>query len=154
MLKPKTIYRAENYIFNNGTSKAKFFVILVTDEDNILLLSLTTSKSKLPVKYEISQGCAHFDNQDGYGHSYIWNENQIIGKKGFAFPLKTYLQLEFKSQLIEITGDLLKANHVTKQVIECDELIDTEYITLLNCLLKSRYLKRKYFTIIQKIISS
>ena len=85
-----------------------------------------------------------FDDDRGYGYSYIWNPDTVIGSNNFSFPLRTYIQLEFKAHLIEVNSALLIEKYVSEELQECSCLFDKEYSTLLQCLLKSKYLKNKY----------
>ncbi|TAG59431.1 MAG: hypothetical protein EAZ27_00665 [Cytophagales bacterium] len=154
MLKPEFIYKAQNFIFSDGSDKTQYFVVFLIEDEHILLISLTTSKSKLPQSYNNSTGCITFNNENGYGHSYIWESKQIIGRNGFNFPLRTYLQFEFKSQLIEINEDELLKSKITNKVEECDQLQEIEYHNLLNCVHKSRFLKNKYRKRIEEILTT
>jgi hypothetical protein len=147
MIKPQHIYKAKNFIFeNNRESKPKYFVVFHIDEESILLFSLTTSQSKLPENLDSfdSEGCVFFNDERGYGHTYIIKPHKIIGHNDFCFPIRTYIQLEFRTQLKEVNSEDIIRKYVSQEVIECCEIIDNEFLLLLNCLLRSRFLKNKH----------
>ena len=156
MIKPQHIYKAKNFIFeNNQASKPKYFIIFHIDEDSTLLFSLTTSKSKLPQDLDTldAEGCIFFNDERGYGHSYIIKPHKIIGNNNFCFPIRTYIQLEFRTQLKEVnSGDILR-KYISQEITECCNIIDNEFKIILTCLLQSRFLKNKHRKQIeQKII--
>lgn len=149
MVKPQHVYRAIDFIFESPSHppKPKFFVVFHCDEDSFLLLSLTTSISKLPSDLDQPdiEGCIHFDDDRGYGHSFVWNAKRVIGDNGFSFDLRTYVQLEFRSQLMQVEESLI-SQYATSRIEECCCLNDFEFINLLGCLLNSKFLKRKHRT--------
>lgn len=153
MIKPQYIYKAKNFIFENNVSPApKYFVVFHIDEDSILLFSLTTSKSKLPSDLDLPEidGCVFFNDERGYGHSYILKQDCIIGSNNFAFTERTYIQIEFRTQLKEINSENLIEKYVTKELIECCCLFDDEFEKILICLLQSKFLKNKHKRVIQQ----
>ena len=135
MLESQFIYKAIDFVFTNGDKpKPKFFIVFHCNEENVLLLSLTTSVSKLPSDLDTLDitGCVHFNDNRGYGHSFIWNNNEVIGKNGFKFELRTYIQLEFRSHLIEEGLESFKEKFVSKRIDICDCLTDDEFCKLLK----------------------
>lgn len=153
MIKPQHIYKAKNFIFENNASPApKYFIVFHIDEESILLFSLTTSKSKLPSDLDLPEieGCVFFNDECGYGHSYILKQDYVIGSNNFAFSERTYIQIEFRTQLKEINSNNLIEKYVTKELIECCCLFDDEFDKILFCLLKSKFLKNKYKRAIQQ----
>ena len=142
MIRPQYVYRATNFIFDNGNRpKPKYFVVFHVDAESTLLLSLTTSQPKLPVDLdnEGTEGCIYFNDNRGYAHAFIWKPAQPIGTNGFCFPLRTSVQFEFRSQLIALSTDEVGAK-VTERIEECCCLLDDKFIAILECLLASRYL--------------
>lgn len=145
MVKPQYIYKAIDFIFEDSTQAPKYFVVFHTDEESTLLFSLTTSKSKLPANLDDpnTEGCVHFSDDRGYGHCYIWKPGTVIGGNGFSFSLRTYVNIEFKAQLKEVASSNI-SKQATKRIEECCCLSDSEFLNVLSCLLKSRYLKGKH----------
>lgn len=153
MIKPQYIYKAKNFIFENNVNPApKYFVVFHIDEDSTLLFSLTTSKSKLPSNLDLPEidGCVFFNDERGYGHSYILKQDCIIGSNNFAFSERTYIQIEFRTQLKEVNNEDLIEKYVTKELIECCCLFDDEFEKILSCLLQSKFLKNKHKRVIQQ----
>jgi hypothetical protein len=147
MVKPQFIYKAKDFIFENNSNPApKYFIVFHQDEEYVVLFSLTISKSKLPEELDLpnSSGCVFFNDNRGYGHSYIIPEGKVIGSNNFNFPQKTYIQIEIRAQLKEIDVDLLKGKFVTQKLIECCFIIDSEFQKIVECLLKSKFLKNKH----------
>lgn len=147
MIKPQYIYKAKNFIFENNVNPApKYFVVFHIDEESTLLFSLTTSKSKLPSDLDLPEtnGCVFFNDERGYGHSYILKQNCVIGSNDFAFTERTYIQIEFRTQLKEVNSDNLIEKYVTEELVECCCLFDDEFERILSCLLQSKFLKNKH----------
>jgi hypothetical protein len=147
MIKPQHIYKAKNFIFENSReSKPKYFVVFHIDEESVLLFSLTTSQSKLPQNLDAfeAEGCVFFNDERGYGHTYIINPQKIIGHNDFCFSIRTYIQLEFRTQLKEVNSEDILDKYVSDEIIECCKIIESEFIILMKCLLKSRFLKNKH----------
>jgi hypothetical protein len=145
MMQPQYVYRATNFIFDNSSKpKPKYFVVFHIDTESVLLLSLTTSQPKLPqdLDNESTEGCIHFNDNRGYGHAYIWKPNRTIGTNGFCFQLRTSVQFEYRSHLITLPQEQIKAK-VTHTIEECCCLLDTEFAAILDCLIASKFLTGK-----------
>jgi hypothetical protein len=157
MIKPQYIYKAKNFIFENNSEPApKYFIVFHVDEESVLLFSLTTSKSKLPSDLDSldTSGCIFFNDEQGYGHSYIILPKTIIGSNEFAFSIRTYIQIEFRTQLKEVLADELIRKYVSQELIECCCLFDNVFKEILSCLLQSRFLKNKHKKGIQQKINA
>ncbi|ADB42944.1 hypothetical protein Slin_7001 (plasmid) [Spirosoma linguale DSM 74] len=142
MIRPQYVYRATDFVFGNGGKpKPKYFVVFHIDADSILLLSLTTSKSKLPANLDddASEGCVYYNDGRGYGHAFVWKPDRAVGTNGFCFPLRTYVQFEFRSQLYMLSSSEINSK-ATHTIDECCCLLDDEFIRILECLIGSRYL--------------
>jgi hypothetical protein len=146
MIKPQYIYKAVDFVFdNNSPPKEKFFVVFHCDDEDVLLFSLTTSQPKLPESLDTpyTSGCVIFNDERGYGHAFVWKANEVIGTNGFAFRKRTYIQLEFKAQLIEVSSERIAAK-ATEKIVEYCLLLNDSFRDLLMCLAQSRYLKQKH----------
>lgn len=159
MIKAQHLYLAKDFIFRNNSTRKKYFVVFDIDESNCLLFSLTTSQSKLPTNLDTdNSGCVHFDNENGYGHTYILPEGKIIGHEDFAFQKKTYIQFEFRSDLYECDANEIQRKHITKNISECCKIHNDEFCEILKCLIRSKYLKQKQkrsiLSLIEKTTSS
>lgn len=155
MMQPQYVYRATNFIFDNASKpKPKYFVVFDVDAESTLLLSLTTSQPKLPAELDNSntEGCIHFNDLRGYGHAFIWKPNRPIGTNGFCFQLRTYVQFEFRSQLIALSKEQIEAK-VTHKIDECCCLLDNEFTAILKCILASKYLNGKQKRALQDKLS-
>lgn len=144
-MQPQYVYKATNFIFNDfNRPKPKYFVVFHVDAESTLLLSLTTSQSKLPTDLdnEDTDGCVRFDDDRGYGHAFIWKPNRSIGKNGFFFQLRTSVQFEFRSHLIALSKAQIEEK-VTHKIEECCCLSDDVFKAILECLIASRYLTGK-----------
>jgi hypothetical protein len=120
----------DNYIFSNGSSKPKYFLVIKdnVEDNNILLLSLPSSKVHVPEEFAGNHGCLNI-RQKGLG-CYIFNNSVPVTECGFKFPLMTYIYAEFvttasiasvqnayKPDEYRLIGKLLKKEH--DDIIEC-----------------------------------
>lgn len=156
MTRPQYLYRAIDFIFGeNSQPKEKFFVVFHQDEESTLLFSLTTSKSKLPSSLDNHDldGCIQCDDPRNYMHAFVWKPNVVIGTNSFAFHKRTYVQLEFRSQLYEVKADDIDSR-ATSRIVETCLLSDQEFLRLLECLVKSKYLKGKHKKALNEKIST
>jgi hypothetical protein len=101
-----------------------------------------------------TSGCIFFNDEQGYGHSYIILPKTIIGSNEFAFSIRTYIQIEFRTQLKEVLADELIRKYVSQELIECCCLFDNVFKEILSCLLQSRFLKNKHKKGIQQKINA
>lgn len=82
-----TLLYVKDYVFENGESKDKFFLILKKiSDDQKLIISLPSSQDYVPSpKYD----CV--DIPAANQSAFIFKENDIITNKNFYFDKKTYL---------------------------------------------------------------
>jgi hypothetical protein len=158
VLLPQAVYLAIDFVFETGNNppKRKYFVVLHCDEESYLLVSLTTSISKLPESLDVPGhgGCVHFNDNRGYGHCYVILSTDVIGINSYSFSApKTYIQWEMKAQVKIVTQEKL-SEQITRKVEQCCMLTDEIYKNILTCLLKSKFISKKHRLQIQERVKS
>lgn len=82
------------FIFEDGTSKPKFFVVLNNDNGLSLLASLPTSKDHIPADLDIHAGCYEYPNRGVNAYVFLAGEtvatNPLTGKP-FNFSKNTFI---------------------------------------------------------------
>lgn len=128
--------------FKNGASpKPKYFLVLGTYRENIIIASLPTSKDHIPVTLSQEYGCTN-DNERNV-NAFVFKANKRI-TECFAFPRKTFVYAE---QVDEYALNYLKGMDAN---IEDLGLLEIEvFKALIDCLIKSAMLKRKFRRIIE-----
>ncbi|HVY73523.1 MAG TPA: hypothetical protein VG890_01765 [Puia sp.] len=130
MYTPGKLIYFDPFEFENGNQKPKYFLVIKVVDGRVILASLPSSQSHLPVLQQISHGCLEIP--DSCINCYIFQAHKPITKHGWAFPLDTFMHgcwldeydishLEDKYQIegveYEIVGDL--TDEELKDIIEC-----------------------------------
>ena len=89
MYTPGKIIYFDPFFFKNGGSKPKYFLVLKVIDNNVILASLPSSQSHLPVSQKIEHGCLEIPS--GCINCYIFEANRPITKCGWSFSLNTFL---------------------------------------------------------------
>jgi hypothetical protein len=87
---PGVIIYFTPFYFSNGDSKNKYFLVLATGEDDILIASLPTSKDHIPRSIEKKHGCINDDTTRV--NCYFFEAGTVISECGrFSFERDTYV---------------------------------------------------------------
>jgi hypothetical protein len=91
MYSPKNIIYFDPYYFDNGDCKSKYFLVIKSVRNNLIIASLPTSKDHIPgYMSQESTGCI---NSDASGvNCFFFKSGDIISECGtFGFPKNTYI---------------------------------------------------------------
>ncbi|TNE71698.1 hypothetical protein EP331_08930 [bacterium] len=127
--------------FRDGsTPKNKYFIILKTLGNNLIVASLPSSQLYLPSSLSLNTNCIHVPDAD-IG-AYIFEDHVVIGQNGFAFPKRTILY----GQYIEAFDTSLILNQYPIKDIDFS-IVDTLKPSILdeviNCFTNAVTVKRK-----------
>lgn len=151
MYHPGTIIFFTPFVFKNGDTRDKYFIVLHNEDGHTIYASLPTSKDHIPSSVKIKHGC--IDLPDVNINCYRFEANQEITEDGGSFPKPTFLH---GSQLDDYPANLLR----TKYTIEKDDyevmgkLTNDEYLNIIRCFSGSNSVKSKYRKIFTKILSN
>lgn len=122
-------------------------VILQTGSDAIIA-PLTTSVNYIPTSHT-GKRCVM--DEPSRLHCYCIPDSLVVGKKGFAFPKFTYIQVQ--GNLVTRRVSELQTKYAASNAVSLvDELTDEEYSNLLYCIYKSQFVPRGIRRIIEPVI--
>ncbi|MEX0995980.1 MAG: hypothetical protein WDZ45_02895 [Flavobacteriaceae bacterium] len=138
---PFEIVYFPNFIFKNGaTPKAKFFIALKILDEEIIVVSLPTSKDFVPDNIKV-EGCIEYP--DKCISCFCFLKNTVICKgTGFKFNVDTFIY----SNSVDTYSLAKLIQHYPVQDIDYfikGALSEPYKTNLLNCLKNSHDLKRK-----------
>lgn len=146
-VKRNVIYFTPFYFLNGNTAKPKYFVVIASTAEDTIVASLPTSVNNAPLLNAIEHGCVNHDDRNF--NCYIYCKDREICDNGFAFPRTTYIygnQIDvYSTNLVEQT---YKIENVDYNIV--GSLTQQEYDALVDCIMKSKAVKRK----IKKVITS
>ena len=141
MYTPGNILYFKPFVFPNGnTPSNKYFIVLQTTRNDILIASLPTSHDHIPHMIQKKHGC--IDEPQYQVNCYCFQVGEIVTKNGFAFPLETFV---YGYQVAKFN----KTNFDSMYVVDgvdydiIGELLDDEYQSLINCIKDSGSVSRK-----------
>ncbi|OAV66868.1 hypothetical protein Barb6_02486 [Bacteroidales bacterium Barb6] len=140
MYTPGNILYFTPFHFPNGKSKDKYFLVLAHDGDDLITVSLPTSKDHIPNFLNKKHGCIN-DDQNKV-NCYYFEGGKIISEcRTFAFPLDTYV---YGEQAHTLSASLLKETYKNTDTDYkiLGRLSDSEFKSLKQCLMLSGSLKR------------
>lgn len=129
------------FLFKNGGSKPKFFLVLKVIEGNAVLASLPTSQFHLPANINIDHGCIEIP--EGCITCYVFKAGIPITKTGWFFKSETYLHGcwidDFNIATLEANYQIENVDYEIK-----GELKDDELQKIIDCFKNSSSVKKKY----------
>lgn len=144
----------KDYQFDDGSSSDKILIVLCSNQDKTAIIySLTTSKAKLPQKLE-NHGCQESDDVDV--SVYVFEAGKVIGTKNnnanqYSFDKNTFLFLH--ESIVEIPISKLTPYISSGHLSNLGRLFSTELKSLIECILKSSYVKRGIQSSIRSYLS-
>lgn len=141
MFLPRQIVYFKPFYFKNGnTSKNKYFIVLKTVDDVLIVASLPTRTCKAPALITHTHGCNN-DNARMF-NCYVFEAERQICENGFAFPLATYIYgNEIEDYSIETMKAIYPIEGIDYEII--GELATEEYNNIIDCMKQSSAVKRK-----------
>jgi hypothetical protein len=132
---PGTIVYFTPFYFSDGSSKNKYFLVLATCENSLLVASLPTSKDYIPRSIEKRHGCINDDTRRV--NCYFFKAGTIISECGrFGFERDTYV---YGEQLIFVDTHAMCSVYKKEgddYHVLC-KLSNTEFQSIRNTLLTS-----------------
>ncbi|HMV07422.1 MAG TPA: hypothetical protein PKL56_11520 [Cyclobacteriaceae bacterium] len=140
MFSPPNILKIDDFDFEReGTApKPKYMVVILKTSTDTIIAPLTTSQDYIPDNHK---GKRCVEDVPSRLHCYCIPTKLKVGKKGFMFPLDTYIQVQ--GNLMKRSISYLKTKYQAKDKVELlDELTTSEYKKLLQCIAKSQFVPR------------
>ena len=142
MLSEKTLLYFTPFFFKNGTqAKPKYFIVIKTWGNNMLLAGLPSSQKHLPPDLLKVYGC--LESPERCINCYAFEANKPVTDIGFTFPLDTYVYGqhldEYETELLE---DIYPVEGIDYEVK--GQLKEKEFNDLVNCFKNSASVKNKY----------
>ena len=130
------------FVFDNGDNpKNKYFLVLQSTEQNVILASLPTSQDHVPASLERKHGC--INRSDINFNCYLFEKGRVVCTNGFSFPKETYVY-GFRLQLFDLyVFTVQECNNETSIEVK-GRLLESEYNAVVSCLKNSTSVKRKY----------
>ncbi len=148
MFNAGTIFYVTPFYFKNGnTARNKYFIVLYSDGDNLIVASLPTRTDIIPKSLVREHGCINDINFN----CYMFEKDQIITKDiDWAFDMDTFIygvQVE-DYQITRLKFFFEKEN---KDYIVIGILTDFEYKSIIDCFSNSTAVKYKHRRYLQSI---
>lgn len=123
-------------------------IVILQTESDAIIAPLTTSVNYIPAAYA-GQRCVL--DEPSRLHCYCMPDSVVVGKKGFAFPKLTYVQVQ--GNLTARSISYLQGKYAVSNTVSLiDELTDDEYSNLLYCIYKSQFVPRGIRRMIELVI--
>lgn len=140
------LYFTPFYFKNGNTAKSKYFVVLkLTSDGKSVLASLPTRRDSVPEKDTIEQGCIELPEINL--NCYTIPPNVAITENGKFFDFKTHIyghQIDlYETELMQEIYPLEGTDYEIWGEMRSDLFSD-----LINCLINSRSVKRKFIRIL------
>ncbi len=142
MLRQRNILYFKPFYFKNGnTAKNKYFVILSSQNDKIVLATLPTSKNHVPSFANKSEDC--IDLPDANFNCFVISPERVVTECGKNMPRTTYI---YGEELLTYSTETLKEQY---QLVGSDyDIFGRMRVELFNsivkCLKNSKTVKNKY----------
>lgn len=142
MFEEGTIVYFDPFYFKNGnTAKPKYFVVLKNQTKQNILASLPTRKDSIPQKEEVDNGCVELPAINL--NCFVISNNIEVTECGKFFDFKTHIyghqidiyDVEYLKEIYPIENTDYKIWGSMKKEL---------FISLIECLKKSKSVKRKY----------
>jgi len=132
---PGTLLRIKDYEFENGTTRDKYLIILLkNDESAYIIHTLTTSRNNPGVK-NILRGCSTHQNRFPY---YCFPAGEEIDGNGFYFEKDTFIF--FLNNINKVDMAVFQKYHLQPfGMVGLAVLPKLELKRLLKCILKSKF---------------
>lgn len=133
------ILRIKDYVFNDGTIRDKYLIVLHKDSQNAIIIhSLTTSKRKFTPANDGQFGCnIHKPNAFISIPYFYFPENKILDTdSGFFFDVDTYIFFQNNTTQVPITA-IEKYNSQPFGLINLGKLNEYDMKRLIKCIVQS-----------------
>jgi hypothetical protein len=136
-----TIVYFTPFLFSDGSSKNKYFLVLAVGKDNLLVANLPTSKDHLPRSIKKKHGCINDDA--ARINCYFFEAKRVISECGtFSFERDTFVygeQITFVD--IRIMQSSYKYEGKDYRIV-C-KLSEIEFRSIKECLKRSKVVRNR-----------
>lgn len=135
------LYFTPFYFPNGNKSKNKYFIVISTSGDDLILASLPTSQDHIPNHIQKIHGCLNDDKSQF--NCYFFEKGKIVSGCGtFCFPLDTYV---YGEQVDIMSYSLLNSLYKIEGIdyLKRGKLSEKEFNELKRCLVNSATVKRR-----------
>ena len=133
------LYFDEYYFPNGNPAKPKYFLVLKSDKNGIMIISLPTSKDYIPANIEKKHGCINIPvKQIG---CYFFKNAIPITDCNFAFPLDTYIYAE---RIVNVSISKIEFIYKTDDYKLVGKLKEADHFNIINCLRSSPNINSKF----------
>lgn len=121
------------FIFDNGAEpKPKFFIVISTNGDDMLVASLPTSKDHIPSDIEKAHGCIEYPQK--LVSCYYLSPTRQICTNDFCFRKETYIYGEFVRTM---SKQIVEKRHLDSSIHLCGKLKEEELSSIIECIKNS-----------------
>lgn len=140
MFLPGQIIYFTSFQFKNGnTPKSKYFIVLASIENKIVIASLPTRTNSVPSFITVDHGCINMDER--CYNAYLLQKDKIIGQNGFSFDMTTFL---YGDQVEDYEVEFLESNYIEGvDYLVQDVLLEKEFDAMISCFKNSASVKFK-----------
>lgn len=136
------IVKFDSFNFKNGAKpKAKYFIAIYSDGDDLLLASLPTSVDQVPIGLTVSHGCINVPG--GCFNCFVFERGKIVcDDSGFSFDMTTFL---YGEQLDEHSIIHLSKTYPIEGIdyTVCGQLNEVEFNSLIDCFINSETVSKR-----------
>jgi hypothetical protein len=136
---PGHLVRVKDYLFEDGTTRDKYLLVLLRNEQSLYILhSLTTSQNKFNLSAS-KIGCYHHPKLSTYFH---FPAKEVFGNGNFYFDKETYILFSNNIRKVEL-ADLLalhEGNLDPFTIAHITTLTNTELKQVIGCAINSRFI--------------
>ena len=133
------LYISPFYFKNGNTSKNKYFIVLKTVDNAVVIASLPTRSNKAPSLIQTEHGCNN--DIERCFNCYAYQAGKVITDNGFAFPINTFVYgNEVEDYLLQTLELNYKIEGVDYEIM--GKLTKDEYENLCTCLKQSTSIRR------------
>lgn len=141
MYSPGKVIYFDPFLFKDGSSKRKYFLVLKVIQNSAVVASLPSSVNHLPTSQAIEHGCLELP--DSEINCYVFEANRSVTKDGWSFDLHTFLYGWWLNDFdLELLNSQYQIEHVDYEIV--GDLTDDELQKVIDCFANSSVVKRKY----------
>jgi hypothetical protein len=140
MFTPGNILYFNPFYFKDGTNKRKYFIVLRSDQPDVIVASLPTSIDHIPGFIPKKHGCINIEKINF--NCYLFIKEKVITDNGWSFPIDTYV---YGGQVDTFDKGIFEEIYAVEGVdYELKgKLVEIEFENLKKCIINSLSVKRK-----------
>jgi len=137
MIEEGSLLYFDPFVFKNGaTPKPKFFIVLASTDDNMILASLPTSKDHVPSDATVVRGSVNIPERGV--NAYVFEAGDLV-TDSYCFPRRTFV---YGEQVDDYTVEDIFA--MSDNMTNLGKLKPEIFSELKACLKRASNMKRKF----------